>query len=322
VPAPQSARRGVWEWFLLSQRRAGPGQETTSVNRTNVFSVDVEDYFHVEAFSDVVDRSGWEHYASRVEGNTYRLLDLLDERQIEGTFFILGWVADRFPRLVQEIVRRGHEPACHSYWHRLIYRLSPSQFRDDTLRAKHAIEQAGGQAVFGYRAPSYSITTRSLWALELLAEAGFEYDSSIFPIRHDTYGIPDAPRHPVRIDTPAGPILEFPITTFRWVSRQNLPVGGGGYLRILPFWYTRLGVERAAADGVPLIVYLHPWEIDPDQPRLSGRLRSRLRQYTNLSKMDARLRRLLELKAFTSFRRSDLAGTARPANIAAWGGRE
>jgi polysaccharide deacetylase family protein (PEP-CTERM system associated) len=291
------------------------------LDHTNVLSVDVEDYFHVEAFSDVVDRSEWERYASRVEANTQRLLDLLDERRVEGTFFILGWVAERFPGLVREIVRRGHEPACHSHWHRLIYRLSPSEFREDTLRAKEAIEQAAGQAVVGYRAPSYSITAQSLWALELLAEAGFEYDSSIFPIRHDMYGIPDAPRHPVRIVTPAGPILEFPITTFRWVSRQNLPVGGGGYLRVLPFWYTRMGVERAAADGVPLIVYVHPWEIDPDQPRLSGRLRSRLRHYTNLSQMAARLRRLLELKRFTSFRRSGLACAARPVDLASWVGR-
>jgi polysaccharide deacetylase family protein (PEP-CTERM system associated) len=289
---------------------------------TNVLSVDVEDYFHVEAFSDVVDRSAWERYSSRVEANTHRLLDLLDEHAIEGTFFILGWVADRFPRLVQEIVRRGHEPACHSYWHRLVYRLSPDEFRADTRRAKDAIEQAAGAVVVGYRAPSYSITEQSLWALDILAEAGFEYDSSIFPIRHDTYGLPAGPRHPVRVATSAGPIVEFPITTFRWVSKQNLPVGGGGYLRLLPFWYTRLGVERAAADGVPLIVYVHPWEIDPEQPRLSGRLRSRVRHYTNLSKMDARLRRLLELRSFTSFRQSGLARAAQPVDLHTWKERQ
>lgn len=286
----------------------------TGAGFTNVLSVDVEDYFHVEAFSDVVHSSAWERYSSRVETNTHRLLDLLDERGIEGTFFILGWVAERFPRLVQEIVRRGHEPACHSYWHRLVYRLSPDEFTEDTRRAKDAIEQAAGTRVVGYRAPSYSITAQSLWALDILAEAGFEYDSSIFPIRHDTYGLPDGPRRPVRVETRGGAIVEFPITTFR-VSRQNMPVGGGGYLRLLPFWYTRLGVERAAADGVPLIVYVHPWEIDPDQPRLSGRLRSRVRHYTNLSKTYPRLRRLLELKAFTSFRKSGLAGAAQPLDL-------
>lgn len=289
----------------------------TGASITNVLSVDVEDYFHVEAFSDIVHRSAWERYASRVETNTHRLLDLLDERGIEGTFFILGWVAERFPRLVREIVRRGHEPACHSYWHRLIYRLSPEEFREDTRRAKDTIEQAAGTPVVGYRAPSYSITAESLWALDVLAEAGFAYDSSIFPIRHDTYGLPDGPRRPVRVTTRSGPIVEFPITTFR-VSRQNMPVGGGGYLRLLPFWYTRLGVQRAAADGVPLIVYVHPWEIDPDQPRLAGRLRSRVRHYTNLSKTYPRLRRLLELRPFTSFRKSGLAGAAQPMDLLSW----
>lgn len=290
--------------------------QTAAWNGASVISVDVEDYFHVEAFSDVVDRSAWSSYTSRVEANTLRILELLDELGIEGTFFVLGWVADRFPGLVREIARRGHELACHSYWHRLIYRLSREEFREDALRAKDVIEQAAGQAVVGYRAPSFSITAASLWALEVLAEAGFEYDSSVFPIRHDTYGIPDGPRHPARIDTPAGPILEFPMTTFRWGSRQNLPVGGGGYLRLMPFWYTRLGVRRAAGDGVPLIVYVHPWEIDPDQPRLPGRRRSMLRHYTNLSSMDSRLRRLLQLRRFTSFRRSQLAQAARPVDLA------
>jgi polysaccharide deacetylase family protein (PEP-CTERM system associated) len=285
----------------------------------SVLTVDVEDYFHVEAFSDIVDRAAWSSYPSRIEKNTLRMLDLLDEAEAEATFFVLGWVAERFPGLVREIVGRGHELACHSYWHRLISRLSPAEFRDDTLRAKDAIEQAAGQAVAGYRAPSFSITTRTLWALEVLVEAGFGYDSSIFPIHHDTYGIPDGPRRPVRITTPAGPILEFPITTFRCGGRLNLPVGGGGYLRLLPFWYTGVGVERAAADGVPLIVYVHPWEIDPDQPRLPGRLRSRLRHYTNLSRTHARLRRLLALRRFTSFRRSGLSREAPAADLALTG---
>jgi polysaccharide deacetylase family protein (PEP-CTERM system associated) len=197
------------------------------------------------------------------------------------------------------------------YWHRLIYKLDRNEFAVDTRRAKDVIEQAAGEAVFGYRAPSYSITMKSLWALEVLAEAGFTYDSSIFPIRHDVYGIPDAPRQPFLVTTDAGPIVEFPITTFRMVGEQNLPVGGGGYLRILPFWYTKLGFRRAQAENLPLIAYIHPWEVDPDQPRIGGRRRSRLRHYTNLAKTDDRLRRLLALGRFSSFRGSGLADTAR-----------
>jgi polysaccharide deacetylase family protein (PEP-CTERM system associated) len=278
-------------------------------------SVDVEDYFQVEAFSNVVCRAGWEEYASRVEANTRRLLDVLGECQVEATFFILGWVADRYPDLVREIVARGHEPACHSYWHRLIYRLEPREFALDTRRAKEAIEQAAGVAVCGYRAPSYSVTRQSLWALEILAELGFTYDSSIFPIHHDVYGIPDAPRHPFRITTPSGPLTEYPITTFRLIGRRNYPVGGGGYLRILPFWYTRMGCARAARDDLPLIVYIHPWEIDPAQPRLKGRLRSQLRHYTNLAKTEGRLRELLRFGPFTSFRAAGIGTEAAACDL-------
>jgi len=278
---------------------------------SNVFSVDVEDYFHVEAFSDVVDRAKWDAYPCRVEDNTRRLLDLADKVNQRGTFFILGWVAERFPALVREIVSRGHEPACHSYWHRLIYKLSPAEFREDTLRAKAVIEQAAGMPVLGYRAPSYSITSRSLWALEILAEAGFRYDSSIFPISHDIYGIPDAPRFPFRVETPSGELVEYPITTFRLVGEHNLPVGGGGYLRIFPFWYTKLGFRKVQAEELPLIVYTHPWEVDPEQPRLAGRFKSRLRHYTNLSKTESRLSRLLQLGVFNTFQASGLDASAR-----------
>jgi polysaccharide deacetylase family protein (PEP-CTERM system associated) len=292
-----------------------PPARRGSAAPTNVFTVDVEDYFHVEAFADVVDRSTWDGYALRVEDNTKRLLDLLDERGVEATFFILGWVAERRPGLVREIVARGHEPACHSYWHRLIYKLSPGEFREDTRRAKDVIEQAGGRAVDGYRAPSYSVTTASLWALEVLAELGFSYDSSIFPIRHDVYGIPDAPRAPFRVATPSGPLVEFPITTFRLLGDTNLPVGGGGYLRIFPFWYTRLGVRRARGERLPVIAYVHPWEVDPDQPRLRGRATSRLRHYTNLAKTYARLGALLELGEFSSFARSGLADAATETHL-------
>ena len=281
---------------------------------TNVFSVDVEDYFHVEAFSDIVPRERWDSYPLRVEDNTRRVLDLLDDQGVEATFFVLGWVADRRPALVREIADRGHEIACHSYWHRLIYKLTPAEFAEDTRRAKDVIEQAAGRAVVGYRAPSYSITRSSLWALEVLADAGFEYDSSIFPIRHDVYGIPDAPRAPFRVDTPSGSLLECPITTFRLGGSTNFPVGGGGYLRLLPFWYTKYGYARARRQQLPLIAYIHPWEVDPDQPRLPGRARSRLRHYTNLSRTHDRLVALLELGEFSSFAKSGIGDAAPVVN--------
>lgn len=296
---------------LVTRRAAAAGHPAGRPwTAVNVFSVDVEDYFQVEAFADVVPRERWDRYTLRVERNTHRILDLLDERRVEATFFVLGWVAERLPGLVREIAARGHELGCHSYWHRLIYKLTPTEFAEDTRRAKDAIEQAAGERVLGYRAPSYSVTRTSLWALEALVEAGFSYDSSIFPIRHDVYGIPDAPRGPFRIRTPAGDLTEFPITTFRMGVGPNLPVGGGGYLRLLPFWYTRLGFRRAAAERLPLIAYIHPWEVDPEQPRLQGRTRSRLRHYTNLDQTYDRLTALLALGHFSSFAKSGLGANA------------
>jgi polysaccharide deacetylase family protein (PEP-CTERM system associated) len=272
----------------------------------NVFSVDVEDFFHVEAFSDVVERSQWDHFPSRVVGNTHRLLDLLAVHNVEATFFILGWVCERQPGLVREIVARGHEVACHSYWHRPIFKLTADEFREDTRRAKEIIEQTGGSQVLGYRAPSFSITRQSLWALEILAELGFTYDSSIFPIAHDVYGIPDGPRRPATVRTRVGALVEFPMTTFA-IRTRNFPVGGGGYLRILPFWYTQWGLRAARKEGVPFILYVHPWEVDTAQPRLPGRFRSKLRHYTNLHVMERRLHRLLRTFSFTSFRASNLS---------------
>lgn len=269
-----------------------------------IISVDVEDYFHVQAFANVVDRDRWGTFPSRIETNTERLLDLFDDFRVKATFFILGWVAERYPGLVRRIVARGHEPACHSYWHRLVFALTPDQFRNDTVRAKDVIEQAGGVSVSGYRAPSFSITGESLWALEVLRDLGFRYDSSIFPVRHDVYGIRDAARSPFQVDTPSGSILEFPLATFRYRGDHNFPVAGGGYLRMLPFWYTRLGVERAWSEGIPVVSYVHPWELDPEQPRLKGSLKSRLRHYTGLERTDSNLRKLLALGRFSSFQNS------------------
>src|SRR5580704_1053001 len=280
------------------------------MNCRSIISVDVEDYFHVEAFAGMIPRASWGDYECRVERNTERILDLLDDYSATATFFILGWVAERFPSLVRKIAERGHEPACHSYWHRLIYKLTPEEFREDTLAAKNAIEQAAGAGIHGYRAPSFSINSRSAWALDVLAELGFQYDSSVFPVKHDVYGVAAAPRRPFRVETPFGPIVEFPMATFRWIVGPNLPVGGGGYLRILPYWYTKAGVERAWREGLPVVSYVHPWELDPEQPRLSGPLKSRLRHYTNLKGAETRLRKLLMLGKFSSFRDSGLAESA------------
>lgn len=274
------------------------------LRKQSVASVDVEDYFQVEAFARMIKRDEWGEYPSRVEANTLRLLDIFDESGVKGTFFVLGWIADRYPNIVREIVNRGHEPACHSYWHRLVYTLTPEEFRRDTAIAKDCIEQAAGQKVWGYRAPSFSITKRCLWALDILADAGFRYDSSIFPVRHDWYGIPDAPRKPFRIPTPSGTLTEYPMATFTFTNTPNLPVGGGGYLRLLPSWYTRLGMKRAWQQGVTVITYIHPWEIDPEQPRMAASLKSRIRHYTNLAKAKDRLKELLAMGEFHPFSHS------------------
>lgn len=268
-----------------------------------VLTVDLEEHFQVEAFSATVDRSQWERHASRLPENTHRLLDLFDEYGATATFFVVGWNAERHPELVREIARRGHELGCHSYWHRPVYELTPEQFADDTRRAKSAIEQAAGAAVAGYRAPSFSITRRTLWALPLLAEAGFDYDCSIFPIRHDLYGMPGGPRRPFLIQTESGPLVEFPLPTIRFAG-FTLPATGGGYLRILPVWYTQAAISRLRREELPLIVYVHPWELDPGQPHIAAGFVSRLRHYTNLAGTCGRLRRVLSAGKFRSFRDS------------------
>ena len=265
----------------------------------NGLSVDVEDYFHAEAIASHCGRGNWEALESRVVRNTERVLDLLGQHNAHATFFVLGWVAERFPDMVREIHARGHEIGCHSYWHRLIYRLTPEEFRDDTRRAKDVIESCTGTKVTGYRAPSFSVTKNSLWALGILAELGFAYDSSIFPIRHDTYGMPDHSRFSCRYQEAGnGGIVEFPMSTWR-VGHVNLPFGGGGYLRMLPFAYTRRAFRQVnEGEQQPAIVYFHPWEIDPEQPRIELPLRSRLRHYTNLSGMRNRVSQLLQSYEF------------------------
>jgi polysaccharide deacetylase family protein (PEP-CTERM system associated) len=257
-----------------------------------LMSVDVEDYFHVEAFASTIRREDWPSYSPRVERNTMRVLDLLDRHGARATFFILGWVAEREPRLVREIVARNHEAACHSYWHRRVYTISRDEFREDTRRARGLLEEITGRKVRGYRAPSFSVIRKSLWALEILAGEGFEYDASIYPVRHDHYGIPDWNPAPGRVETAAGPIFEFPGSSVR-LAGVNVPCGGGGYLRLLPPAFNRWALERILAERGTAMIYLHPWELDPEQPRIPAGWRSRFRHYTNLSRTEERLGRLL-----------------------------
>jgi len=260
----------------------------------NAMTVDVEDYFHVSVFDGLIPRQEWASMESRVCANTERILQLFDEEGITGTFFVLGWVAERFPRLVRDIAARGHEIASHGFEHRLVYDMTPAAFREDIRRSKALLESASGAPVLGYRAPSYSVTSRSLWALDVLMEEGFVYDASIFPIHHDRYGIPVSPRHPYVLQRSSA-LVEAPASTVRW-GPFNLPIAGGGYFRILPYAWTRLNeVER-----LPAIFYLHPWEIDPDQPRLSASRLSQFRHYRNLGKTEDRLRCLVREFRFSS----------------------
>ena len=322
----------------------------------NIVSIDLEDYFMVSAFENVVKREDWKRYKSRIEYNTYRLLEILNEVQTTGgedtpspkaTFFCLGWVAERFPNLIKEIHSQGHEIASHGYDHRVITSMSHEEFREDVRRTKAILEDLIGEEILGYRAPSYSITRRTLWTLKILAEEGYIYDSSIFPIHHDRYGIPDAPRLPFCIDLNGDDILsqfknpqyfsvigryaqnrgkaldtskqksvypgalssvtndyffEFPISTFR-IFGYNLPIGGGGYFRFFPLWFTLWTMRRLISKcDRPLVFYIHPWEIDPKQPRVYGlSLKSRIRHYSNIRKAEGRLKKVLREIPFSSF---------------------
>lgn len=271
----------------------------------HALTVDVEEYFQVEGLAKHIDRAEWDRLESRVEFQTHSLLDLFARESAKCTFFTLGWVARRHPTLIQRIVREGHELASHGDAHRMITQMTREEFREDIRAAKATLEDVGGVRVDGYRAPTFSVVKDTLWALDELKSAGYRYDASIFPIRHDRYGIPDAPRMPHYIG--AGPgegLVEWPTTTVR-VAGRNLPLGGGGYLRLLPLEYNLWGLRKVASEG-PVIVYLHPWEIDANQPRFGlGRL-ANLRGYHNLDRMAERLTTLLREFPF---------GTARDALI-------
>lgn len=268
----------------------------------DLLSVDVEDYYHVEAFADCIPSTSWPDLPARVMANTGRVLRLFGEYGCQATFFVLGWVAEHHPKLVREISDAGHEVACHSYSHRRVTSLTPKEFRADLRRARAAIEDAAGVKVVGYRAPTFSITQKSLWALEILSEEGFLYDSSIFPIRHDLYGFPESPRFPYLVRFRSNRTLfEIPMSTFR-LGGINWPTGGGGYLRQLPMQYTRWAMRRIRKERNPFVMYFHPWELDPDQPRIAGGWKSRLRHYRGLGKMEGRLREVLSQRSFVTLR--------------------
>mgnify|MGYP006271562221 CR=1 FL=1 len=258
----------------------------------NAMTVDVEDYFQVSAFEAHVDRDSWARTAPRVEANVERILDLFDRHAVQGTFFTLGWIAERHPDVVRRIVAAGHELASHGWDHTRVTELTPDAFREDVGRTRTLLEDVGGVSVIGYRAPSYSINAGNLWAHELLAETGYAYSSSIAPLRHDLYGMPEAPRFPFM--SAGGRLQEIPVTTVP-VAGRNINVGGGGWFRLYPYAFSRWALRRVnERDGESAHFYFHPWEIDPAQPRIDGvGLKTRVRHYLNLGRMEQRLERLL-----------------------------
>ncbi len=263
----------------------------------NALSIDVEDYFQVSAMESYVDRNQWDEMPCRVENNTHRILDMLAEHDTRATFFTLGWVAERYPALLQRMISEGHEVASHGWSHVRVTQQNADEFREDVTRTKALLEDVTGAAVRGYRAASYSIGRSNLWALDVLAETGHEYSSSIFPIKHDLYGMPEAPRFPFHPESlkEGLDILEVPVTTVM-LGERKLPFSGGGWFRLLPYAVFKKAMHRVhKQDGQGVVFYFHPWEIDPDQPRQKGiSAKTRFRHYLNLSRTEARLNRLLE----------------------------
>jgi len=265
----------------------------SSIQKKNAMTVDVEDYFQVSAFEPYIAKAQWDALPHRVESNTHKILDLFKDRNIKATFFTLGWVAERYPDLIKRIVLDGHELACHGYEHIRVTEQTPEQFRNDVSRAKKLLEDLSGEQVNGYRAASYSIGANNLWALNVLQEEGFKYSSSIYPVKHDLYGMPDAPRfiyEPIENQN----FKEIPITTVRF-GDKNLPCGGGGFFRFYPYALSKWAFNRVNnQENESGIFYFHPWEIDPEQPRQQGlSLKTRTRHYLNLNRMEQRIKRLL-----------------------------
>ena len=265
----------------------------------NALTIDVEDYYQVSGFERDIRREDWDSFPSRVVQNTRRILALLGRRRVMATFFVLGWVANRFPGLVREIDEAGHEIGSHSYWHRLVYDLTPNEFRDDLCRSRDVLQDITGKPVTSYRAPSFSITSQSLWALDVLVKEGFKIDASVFPIRHHRCGIPNAPCRPYVHETKSGSLWEFPASVAQ-IAKANIPVSGGGYFRLLPYYISSRLLQRINSRlNQPFIFYLHPWELDPQQPRVNVSTRAmRFRHYVNLASTESKLNHLLAQFSF------------------------
>jgi polysaccharide deacetylase family protein (PEP-CTERM system associated) len=280
-----------------ARRKTGELMTESASSVLNALTVDVEEHYQVSAFEPFVNRSDWDAHPSRVEDNTRRLMDLFDRHHVKGTFFVLGWLAERNPALVKEIAAAGHEIAAHGYSHRLVYEQTKEEFRQETQRVKHLLEDISGRLVRGYRAASFSITKESLWALDILGSLGYDYDSSVFPVRHDRYGIASAPRLPYRIRLAERSLLEFPPSTLE-LGPLRLPVCGGGYLRLYPLRFSRHAIQRLNADRASAVVYVHPWEVDPDQPRVKAPMAKSFRHYVGLNSMSRKLDLLLQAFRF------------------------
>jgi len=274
-----------------------------SIPRTpaHCLTFDVEEHFQVNAFDSELRRQQWGTSASRVERNTEKLLALLERHRYRATFFVLGWIAERHAALIQRIAAAGHEVASHGYAHELVTRLTPDEFREDVRKARKILEDVIGGRIDGYRAPSFTIMSRTRWAHEVLVQEGYTWDSSVVPVVHDVYGLPGANPHLHRIDTPSGSLWELPPSTARLFGTR-IAVGGGGYFRLYPYPLLRRWLRQIEAQGEPLVFYLHPWELDPEQPRMDGKRLSTFRHYVNLHKVEPRLERLLDDFRFTSVR--------------------
>jgi polysaccharide deacetylase family protein (PEP-CTERM system associated) len=268
-------------------------QRSISSLPVHCLTFDVEEHFQVNAFDSAARRRGWSASESRVERSTEKLLALLERHRYRATFFVLGWIAERHAGLVQRVAAAGHEIASHGYGHEIVTRLSPDEFREDVRKAKKILEDVIGAEVVGYRAPSFTIMPATAWALEILAQEGHLWDSSVVPVRHDVYGWPGADPFPHRIHTPSGALFELPPSSVPCLGTR-LPVGGGGYFRLYPYPLLRRWLRGIEAQGRPVIFYLHPWEVDPEQPRMSGPRRSTFRHYLNLHRVEGRLERLLD----------------------------
>ena len=287
----------------------------TSAAPANLLTIDVEDYFHATGLGGTLTRDRWDELPGRVEYSTRRLLRVLDRHDARATFFFLGWVAHRYPGLVREVQSLGHEIASHGWDHELVYRMTPTQFEQDVLRAKHTLEDLTGDPVLGYRAPSFSIVKESWWALGVLARNGYRYDSSVYPIRRERYGVPDAPREVHLVLEPNQEhegLIEVPPPVVR-LFRRNIPVAGGGYFRAFPMWFTEWAIRRTnEVEQRPMVVYLHPWELDPDQPTMAATPANQLRHRIGLRHTEARLERLLENFEFSYRPRRPGAWSVRP----------